>query len=76
MTSYNVQECASKCNSTLGCQAFNTYFERSPSVVPAPACPNPPGVANPFCVLWGGPVSLDNARNEGQFREQFQVVMA
>jgi hypothetical protein len=76
MPGYNVQWCADKCTRTLGCQAFNTYFERSPSIVPGPSCPNPSGVANPFCVLWGGPVSDDNARNDGQWREQFQVVIS
>ncbi|KAL1655473.1 hypothetical protein SLS61_001937 [Didymella pomorum] len=47
-----------------------------PSQVPAPACPDPRGAANPFCVLWGGPVSEDNARNEGQWRDQYHVVIA
>lgn len=76
MSGYNVQECADRCTRTLGCQGFNTYFERSPSQVPAPACPDPHGAANPFCVLWGGPVSEDNASNEGQWREQYHVVIA
>lgn len=76
MSSYNVQECADKCTRTIGCQGFNTYFERSPSKVPGPDCPNPGGAANPFCVLWGGPVTPENARNEGQWREQYHVVIA
>lgn len=76
MSGYNVQECADKCSRALGCQGFNTYFERSPSKVPGPNCPNPGGAANPFCVLWGGPVTPENARNEGQWREQYHVVIA
>ena len=76
MSNYNVQECADRCTCTLGCQGFNTYFERSPSRVPAPACRDPRGAANPFCVLWGGPVPEDNARNEGQWREQYHLVIA
>ncbi|KAH6613051.1 hypothetical protein C7974DRAFT_428779 [Boeremia exigua] len=75
MPSYNVQTCADKCSSTLGCQGFNTYFERSPSKAPAAGCQDPPGSANPFCVLWGGPVSKDNALNEGQWREKYHVVI-
>lgn len=75
MPGYNVQWCADKCSRTLGCQGFNTYFERSPSKAPAAACPNPDGAANPFCVLWGGPVSEQNALNEGQWRQNFHVVI-
>ncbi|KAJ6193185.1 LOW QUALITY PROTEIN: hypothetical protein J3E72DRAFT_398302 [Bipolaris maydis] len=59
-------ECADRCSRTIGCQGFNTYFEHSPSKVPGPTCPNPEGAANPFFVLWGGPVTTENARNEGQ----------
>ena len=75
MSSYDVQFCADKCSKTLGCQGFNTYFERSPSKAPAANCQDPPGSANPFCVLWGGPVSKDNALNEGQWREKYHVVI-
>lgn len=75
MPSYDVQTCADKCSRTLGCQGFNTYFERSPSKAPAPGCQDPPGSANPFCVLWGGPVTKDNALNEGQWREKYHVVI-
>jgi hypothetical protein len=75
MQSYDVQFCADKCSKTLGCQGFNTYFERSPSKAPAAGCQDPPGSANPFCVLWGGPVSKDNALNGGQWREKYHVVI-
>ncbi|KAH5641617.1 hypothetical protein HBI51_134850 [Parastagonospora nodorum] len=75
MPSYNVQMCADRCSNTLGCQGFNTYFERSPSKAPAASCQDPPGSANPFCVLWGGPVSKENALNEGQWREKYHVVI-
>jgi hypothetical protein len=75
LDSYDTPTCARKCNSAFGCQAFNVYFERSPSIAPASSCPNPPGTANIFCVLWGGPVSEDNARNTGQWRNDFHVVI-
>ncbi|KAJ4379013.1 hypothetical protein N0V86_005890 [Didymella sp. IMI 355093] len=67
---------SNRCSKTLGCQGFNTYFERSPSKAPAPSCPDPAGSANPFCVLWGGPVSKENALNGGQWREKYHVVIA
>ena len=76
LDSYETGACAAKCNNALGCQAFNIYFERSPSIVPASSCPNPPGTANIFCVLWGGPISQDNARNDGQWRDQYHVVIS
>jgi hypothetical protein len=75
MPSYDVQSCADKCSKTLGCQGFNTYFERSPSKAPASNCQDPAGSANPFCVLWGGPVSKENALNDGQWREKYHVVI-
>lgn len=75
MPSYDVQSCADKCSKTRGCQGFNTYFERSPSKAPAANCQDPPGAANPFCVLWGGPVSKENALNGGQWREKYHVVI-
>ncbi|KAF2689714.1 hypothetical protein K458DRAFT_400407 [Lentithecium fluviatile CBS 122367] len=76
LSSYDTTTCANKCNQALGCQGFNIYFERSPSIVPAPSCPNPPGTPNIFCVLWGGPVTEETARNDGQWRDQFHVVIA
>ncbi|KZM26418.1 uncharacterized protein EKO05_0005913 [Ascochyta rabiei] len=75
LSTYNVSECANICTSTLGCQAFNIYLERGPSQVPGTDCLDPPALVNPFCALWGGPVSTDNALNEGQYREQFHVVI-
>jgi hypothetical protein len=76
LDTYNTNQCAAKCDNALGCQAFNIYFERSPTLRPADACPNPPGTANIFCVLWGGPVSRENALNAGQYRNDFQVVIS
>lgn len=75
LSTYNASECADICTRTLGCQAFNLYFERGPSKVPGPDCRNPPALVIPFCALWGGPVSTGNALNEGQYREQFHVVI-
>ncbi|KAG9811009.1 hypothetical protein KCU77_g20053, partial [Aureobasidium melanogenum] len=35
LTSYNAQECASKCDDTDLCTSFNIYIERDPSLAPA-----------------------------------------
>ncbi|KAI6859842.1 glycoside hydrolase [Hortaea werneckii] len=76
LQSYSPQQCATKCNAITGCVAINIYFERDPTVEPAAGCPNPASTTNTKCVFWGGPVTKDNALNTGQYRNQFQVVIA
>ncbi|KAI7526860.1 glycoside hydrolase, partial [Hortaea werneckii] len=76
LQSYNPQQCANKCNAITGCVAINIYFERDPAVEPAAGCPNPASTTNIKCVFWGGPVTKENALNTGQYRNQFQVVIA
>ncbi|KAK1701938.1 hypothetical protein BDP67DRAFT_483913 [Colletotrichum lupini] len=76
LTSYDTQACASKCDAINGCVAFNIYFERDPSVEPADACPNPASTNVIKCVFWGGPVYENTATNRGQWRNQFEVVIA
>ncbi|KAI4850680.1 hypothetical protein E4T44_02603 [Aureobasidium sp. EXF-8845] len=79
LDSYDTDSCAAYCSSTLGCMAFNIYFERDPSVDPgtgSTGCDNPPSVTMIKCVLWGGPVGLDNAVNTGQMRNKFEVAIA
>ncbi|KAI6791944.1 glycoside hydrolase [Hortaea werneckii] len=76
LQSYDPQQCANKCNAITGCVAINIYFERDPTVEPAAGCPNPASTTNIKCVFSGGPVTKDNALNTGQFRNQFQVVIA
>ena len=73
--SFDTLSCASQCDQASGCQAFNVYMERDPSVNPASACPNPPSTTNFRCTLWGAPVSAGEATNTGQWRDQFQVVI-
>ncbi|KAI5203383.1 hypothetical protein E4T39_04233 [Aureobasidium subglaciale] len=73
---YSTDACAAYCSSTLGCMAFNIYFERNPSVDPGTGCDNPPSVTMIKCGLWGGPVGLDNAVNTGQMRNNFEVAIA
>ncbi|MCJ1479031.1 hypothetical protein MMC13_007715 [Lambiella insularis] len=74
--SYDSLGCASLCDQASGCQAFNLYVERDPSLDPnAVDCPNPPSTTNYKCTLWGAPVSPDEATNGGQWRDSFQVVI-
>ena len=77
LPSYDVQSCSAKCDAIEGCQSFNIYFERDPSVDPDQTnCPNPTSTINIKCVFWGGPVSSSNAVNNGQWRASYQVAIA
>ena len=51
-------------------------FERDPSVDPTDACDNPPSITVVKCVYYGGPVTANSATNVGQWRNDFQVVIA
>ncbi|KAF1929530.1 uncharacterized protein M421DRAFT_59878 [Didymella exigua CBS 183.55] len=79
LDTYDTDLCASKCNEIYGCSAFNIAFERSPSKDPSPkggACDQPPTTTFIKCVFWGGPVTIANAVNSGQYRNEYQVVIA
>ncbi|KAG9944908.1 hypothetical protein KCU85_g7589, partial [Aureobasidium melanogenum] len=74
---YDVATCAQRCTAKDGCVSINIYFERDPSVNPDDtSCSNPPSVTMIKCVYWGGPVSQDNAVNQGQTRGGFTVAIA
>jgi hypothetical protein len=79
LASYDTNACAAKCSKTVGCMAFNVYFERDPSVDPGSGdsgCANPSSVIYAKCSLWGGPLNTANANNKGQMRNQFEVAIA
>ncbi|KAG9604895.1 hypothetical protein KCU77_g774, partial [Aureobasidium melanogenum] len=79
LKTYDVNLCASKCNAINGCISINIYFERDPTVDPGSGnsgCANPPSTTTIKCVFWGGPLSSSDAVNTGQWRNQFQVVIA
>jgi hypothetical protein len=72
---YNVQQCADYCDSETFCLGFNIYYERDPKLNPAAACNNPDPFTNVKCSIYGYPVALASATNQGQPRGQFQVVI-
>jgi len=77
LQSYDVAKCASYCDSSAYCEAFNIYFERDPTVNPNdPGCSNPQSLTNIKCTLYGYPLSANTATNTGQYRNKFQVVIA
>lgn len=74
--SYDVQGCADACDGEKYCLGFNIFFERDPSLEPGPNCPNPASTTNIKCSLYGYPVAGNAATNLGQWRQDFQVVIA
>ncbi|KAI8950111.1 hypothetical protein F4801DRAFT_362389 [Xylaria longipes] len=76
LDSYDTAECARRCNNVNSCSGFNIYFERDPSFVPGPGCEDPASNTVIKCVYWGDYISAENANNEGQWRDQFHVVIA
>lgn len=76
LKTYDAATCATKCKAISGCNAFNIYFERDPSLDAGTNCPNPASTTVIKCVFWGGPVLSGNAKNTGQYRSEFEVVMA
>ncbi|TKA25296.1 hypothetical protein B0A50_06200 [Salinomyces thailandicus] len=86
LNSYNPALCAAKCDATELCTSFNIFAERDPSLNPsaddstAPTvwgywCPNPPSMTSFKCTLWGSNIDGSMATNQGQYREQFHVVI-
>ena len=76
LDAYNPDACQELCDETTKCVAFNIYLERDPSLNPASNCSNPAPVTNVKCTLYGLPISPSTATNAGQYRQQFQVVIA
>ncbi|KAF2171165.1 hypothetical protein M409DRAFT_50643 [Zasmidium cellare ATCC 36951] len=79
LDTYDVTACSQKCDAIDGCAAFNVAFERSPSKDPSPsggAYEQPDTTTFIKCVFWGGPVTQANAVNDGQWRNNYHVVIA
>ncbi|KAI6086509.1 hypothetical protein F4821DRAFT_238405, partial [Hypoxylon rubiginosum] len=78
LDSYDTGQCADLCNDVfLGCQSFNIFFERDPTLTPGRGCRNPPSTTNIKCVFWGGDLAADTATNQnGEFIANFHVVVA
>jgi hypothetical protein len=76
LQTYSTIQCQQFCDATDGCKAFIIYFERDPTVNPAAACANPSSLTNIKCALWGQKIDDSLANNTGQYRKDFQVVIA
>ncbi|EME78143.1 uncharacterized protein MYCFIDRAFT_79360 [Pseudocercospora fijiensis CIRAD86] len=90
LKTYDVSTCAAKCDSWNLCTAFNIFFERDPSLNPTnndstydpgyptvwgQNCPNPPSMTSIKCTLWGSNIDASMATNNGQKREDFEIVI-
>lgn len=75
LKSYDTIKCQELCDAADLCTAFNIYMERDPTVKPADECPNPPSFTNIKCTLWGSGVTPETAKNKGQYRRDFHVVI-
>ena len=87
LETYNTTACAAKCDEIQGCNSFNIYVERDPSLNPckndstAPTvwgywCPVPSSMTNYKCALWGEGLDISTATNKGQNRGDFEVVIS
>ncbi|KAL8699623.1 MAG: hypothetical protein Q9201_005899 [Fulgogasparrea decipioides] len=76
LKTYDTIKCQQLCDAANLCTGFNIYFERDPTLAPAEGCPNPAGFTNIKCTLWGSGVTKEAAKNKGQYRRDFQVVIA
>ena len=76
LSSYDTAQCAAYCDAIDGCFGINIYFERNPSLEPGVGCEDPPSTTVIKCVFWGGYVEAANALNEGQYHNQFHIVIA
>ena len=76
LETYDTIKCQQYCDAATACYGINIYIERDPSVAPADGCDNPSSITNFKCTLWGSAVTADAATNTGQYRDNFQVVIA
>ncbi|KAB8291843.1 hypothetical protein EYC80_006625 [Monilinia laxa] len=76
LPTYDTASCARECSHISGCNSFNLYFERDPTVNPGANCTNPSPMTNVKCVFWGSSIYSSTAVNDGQWRSKFQVAIA
>jgi hypothetical protein len=73
---YSAANCSKQCDRTTGCQAFNIYFERTPTLNLGPKCKTSLSSTMIKCVLWGDSLDKSDATNRGYLRWNFGVVIA
>ncbi|KUI54577.1 hypothetical protein VP1G_01878 [Cytospora mali] len=78
MASYNASTCGTYCTNTAGCQSFDIFYQRSPTVAPSfnTSCPNPSSMTSIMCWVYTTTMTTADLVNTGETRGQFQVVIA
>lgn len=69
--SYDVDQCAAKCDKNTKCQSFAMWYERTPSVPTSSTNPNPDPAYWVKCLTYGYPLSSADATNPGQYANKF-----
>lgn len=75
ISAYSPSTCSGICDSISSCKGFNLYFERDPVVNPAPTCANPTAGVMVRCAIWGSQISSAQAKNIGEWRTDFMVII-
>jgi hypothetical protein len=73
---YGTTNCSKQCDRTTGCEAFNIYFERSPTLNLGLKCKTSLSSTIIKCVLWGSKLNGLDATNRGHTQWDFGVVIA
>lgn len=77
MSSYDPSICRKFCDSTTGCQGFNIYAERDPTMIPdSKKCPNPPSSTTFKCTLWSSAFKSADAKFPGTMKGAFEIAVA
>ncbi|PNS18142.1 hypothetical protein CAC42_3587 [Sphaceloma murrayae] len=75
-STYNVTACANICDNINDCESFAIFYERSPALAPATACPNPTAYTQVKCTYYNEKLVVKQATNTGEWRSRFPVVIA
>lgn len=76
LDSFDPYACQQKCDAIQTCYSYNLYMERDPTQDAGDNCLNPASTTNIKCSLWGSQIDQTTATNNGQWRRDFQVVIA
>ncbi|KAH7330379.1 hypothetical protein BKA65DRAFT_404464 [Rhexocercosporidium sp. MPI-PUGE-AT-0058] len=77
LTTYDPAKCATICAAKAGCNSFNIFFERDPTIFTDKVnCPTSASLTRIKCSFFGSVISAADATNDGQFTGQFHVVTA
>lgn len=76
LSTYNNSACAAACTAMTGCQSYNIYFERNPTLIPGPNCTNPAAATVVKCSFWSSNINSTMAVNIGEWRSNFTVLIS